>query len=164
MVIDLRRPEARERLAAALGVARWANEVSAYSPYPSVYALVAAAERAAAALTDAELDEALSHHPRIGDRPRGNGSNERLSSREQAGLGSPQEELDAAIARGNEAYEQRFGRVFLVRAAGRDRRQILDELHRRMTNGPAVEAEEAKNELRQIMALRLVAMFGEEDQ
>ena len=34
----------------------------------------------------------------------------------------------AAIAAGNAAYEERFGRVFLIRAAGRTPEQILAEL------------------------------------
>ena len=36
--------------------------------------------------------------------------------------------VTAAIAAGNAAYEERFGRVFLIRAAGRSPEQILAEL------------------------------------
>ena len=34
-------------------------------------------------------------------------------------------EVTAAIAAGNAAYEERFGRVFLIRAAGRSPQEIL---------------------------------------
>lgn len=160
-MIETDTADARERLTAALGVARWVDEVAASGPYPTVEAIVEAGDGAAAALTDAELDEAVSHHPRIGERASGDGTSVRLSAEEQGGLGAAAEGVDAAIARGNEVYEQRFGRVFLIRAAGRSRQEILDELQRRLKNEPETEAAEAKEQLRQIAALRLGSLFGE---
>ncbi len=161
-MIDTSTGSARERLTAALGVRRWVQAVGEGGPYASVDDLVAAGEAQAAALTDDELDEAVAHHPRIGERASGDGTSVRLSADEQGGLGAAAEGVDAAIARGNEVYEQRFGRVFLVRAAGRDRQQILDELQRRLKNDPQDEAQEAKQQLREIAALRLRALFGDE--
>lgn len=161
-MIDTSSAAARERLSAALGVRRWVAEVADGGPYATVDDLVAAGDGAAAALTDAELDEAVAHHPRIGERASGDGTAVRLSAGEQAGLGEAAEGVDAAIARGNEVYEQRFGRVFLVRAAGRDRQQILDELQRRLKDDPETEAREAKQQLREIAALRLRSLFEED--
>ena len=161
-MIDAGSPAARDRLSAALGVARWVDEVAAAGPYDSVADLVAEGARAAASLTDAELDEAVGHHPRIGQPPAGEGTSSRLSAGEQAGLGRNDEGDDAAIARGNEVYEGRFGRVFLIRAAGRSRQEVLDELQRRLKNDEDTETAEAKEELRQIAALRLEALFGED--
>jgi 2-oxo-4-hydroxy-4-carboxy-5-ureidoimidazoline decarboxylase len=161
-VIDAGSPAARERLSAALGVARWVDEVAAAGPYASVGALVSAGQGAAATLTDAELDEAVAHHPRIGQGPAGDGTASRLSAGEQAGLGRNDEGVDAAITRGNEVYETRFGRVFLIRAAGRSRQEVLDELQRRLKNDEAAEAAEAKEQLRQIAALRLATLFEED--
>ena len=152
----------RERLSAALGVARWVDEVAARAPYSGVDELVRIGREAATPLSDAELDEAVAHHPRIGERPQGEGSSQRLSAGEQGGLGAADEGLDAAIARGNRVYEERFGRVFLIRAGGRNREEVADELQRRLTNAPAEEAEEAKEQLRQIMELRLRTLFAEE--
>lgn len=158
-MIDPQSDEGRDRLSAALGVRRWVDEVAAGAPYPDVDALVSAGERAAAALTDAELDEAVAHHPRIGQRADGSATSSRLSEGEQAGLGRRDEGVDAAIARGNEVYEQRFGRVFLIRAAGRTRQEVLDELQRRLKHDDATEADEAKAQLREIAALRLRSLF-----
>ncbi|HEV7623730.1 MAG TPA: 2-oxo-4-hydroxy-4-carboxy-5-ureidoimidazoline decarboxylase [Amnibacterium sp.] len=155
-MIDAGTGEARERLETALGVRRWVDEVAAGGPYPTVEALVAAAEAAGADLGDDELDEAVSRHPRIGASDASD-----LSAGEQAGLGRADEGVDAAIARGNEVYEQRFGRVFLIRAAGRTRREVQDELQRRLKNDPADEAAEAKQQLREIAAQRLAALFGD---
>ena len=58
-MIDAGSSEGRERLTAALGVARWVDEVAAGGPYDSLAALIAAGDRASDSLTDAELDEAL---------------------------------------------------------------------------------------------------------
>ena len=159
-MIDPRDRASRDRLRAALGVGRWVNAVACGGPYPSTAALVGPGE-AAAELSDAELDEAVAHHPRIGERASGDGTAIRLAADEQAGLGEQQEGTDAAIARGNAVYEQRFGRVFLIRAAGRTRQEVLDELQRRLRNDEATEAAEEKEQLRQIAALRLRSLFGE---
>lgn len=161
-MIDPRDSESRDRLRAALGVERWVDAVASGGPYPSVGALVAAGEAAAAELSDAELDEAVTHHPRIGEGAAGDGTAIRLSADEQAGLGGAEEGTDAAIARGNTVYEQRFGRVFLIRAAGRTRQEVLDELQRRLRNDEEAEAVEAKEQLRQIAALRLRTLFGDD--
>ena len=161
-MIEVSGTASRARLTAALGVQRWVDEVTAGGPYASVDALVAAGDAAAANLTDAELDEAVVHHPRIGERAAGDGTAVRLAAGEQAGLGRAGEGTGAAIARGNAVYEQRFGRVFLVRAAGRTRNDILDELQRRLKLDPDDEAAEAKQQLRQIAALRLRALFQED--
>jgi 2-oxo-4-hydroxy-4-carboxy-5-ureidoimidazoline decarboxylase len=158
-VIDAQSPDARDRLAAALGVRRWVDEVAAAGPYSSVDELVEAGERAAADLSDAELDEAVAHHPRIGPLAEGDGASSLLSASEQATLGPNDEGVDAAIARGNEVYERRFGRVFLIRAAGRSRQEVLDELQRRLKDDDATEVAEAKRQLREIAGLRLRTLF-----
>ena len=61
----------------------------------------------------------------------------------------------ARLVAGNAAYEERFGRVFLIRAAGRDADQILGELDRRLQNDDATERAETVDNLRQIALLRL---------
>jgi len=160
-VIDLPEADLRERLTAALGVQRWVSSVIAAGPFHSVAALAEFGRASATPLSMAELDEAVSHHPRIGDAPVGTGAAQSLSHGEQAGLGAAEEGTDAAIARGNRVYEERFGRVFLIRAAGRSRQEILDELQRRLKNTPEDEAEEAGEQLRQIMELRLRTLFAE---
>ena len=58
----------REVLLESLSVPRWADDVLAGQPYADQEELLAAADRAARELTDEELDQALSGHPRIGER------------------------------------------------------------------------------------------------
>ena len=138
----------REQLLSCLSVPRWADAVLAGEPYVDRSALLSAADVAARSLSEEELEQALSAHPRIGER---GGSQ---SQREQAGV-DPSDRLVA----GNAAYEERFGRVFLIRAAGRDAEAILAELDRRLGNDDATERAETVDNLRQIALLRLEALL-----
>lgn len=145
--------EAVATLMACAAVPRWAREVAAGRPYPDVPAVLARA-RGAAPWTDDEVEAALARHPRIGERPSTAGADAEHSRREQAGVGDDPEVL-RRLAAGNRAYEDRFGHVFLIRAAGRDAAQILAALETRMGNDPAAERRVAAEQLREIAVLRL---------
>ena len=140
----------RETLLGCLAVPRWADDVLAGQPYDDRQALLDAADRAAQELTDDELAQALSGHPRIGE-PGG-----QQSQREQSGVDTG-DETQRRLREGNAAYEERFDRVFLIRAAGRDAEEILAELDRRLGNDDATERAETVDNLRQIALLRLEA-------
>jgi 2-oxo-4-hydroxy-4-carboxy-5-ureidoimidazoline decarboxylase len=138
----------REVLLGCLSVPRWADDVLAGQPYADENALIAAADAAARDLSDDELAQALSGHPRIGER---GGAQ---SQKEQSGVDTG-DETQARLKAGNAAYEERFDRVFLIRAAGRSADQILTELDRRLLNDDATERAETVDNLRQIALLRL---------
>ncbi|MBO3084674.1 2-oxo-4-hydroxy-4-carboxy-5-ureidoimidazoline decarboxylase [Cellulomonas fengjieae] len=147
-------PETRSLLTTALHVRRWVDEVASGCPYPSLDALVGVADLAARPLSTAEVDEALSAHPRIGATTTG------LSTAEQSASATDDPALVAAMDAGNRAYEERFGRIFLIRAAGRSRTEILDELHRRLGLSDDDESAEVADQLRQIALLRLRTLFA----
>jgi 2-oxo-4-hydroxy-4-carboxy-5-ureidoimidazoline decarboxylase len=144
----------REVLLGCLSVPRWADDVLAGQPYADQQALLAAADRAARELTDEELDQALSGHPRIGER---GGAQ---SQKEQSGVDATRTDTAERLKAGNAAYEERFDRVFLIRAAGRDADEILGELDRRLQNDDATERAETVDNLRQIALLRLEAALS----
>lgn len=139
-----------------LDVQRWIDAVVDGRPYASVAEAVARGGRVLQQqpLTGPELSAALAHHPRIGERAPGESREAALSRGEQAGLG-----LDAtveeALRSANAAYEARFDRVFLIRAAGRDAAEILAECRRRTANDPVTEEREVADQLGQIALLRL---------
>lgn len=161
--LDLTEPELREGLTACLAVPRWVDQVAGRAPYASVAELVEVAGDAAVTLSPDEIDQALSHHPRIGEAPTGAGRSEDFARSEQAASASEDEDLAAQLARGNRSYEETFGRVFLIRAAGRSRREILSELHRRLRLDPVAELGEVAHELREIALLRIPQLFGHLD-
>lgn len=138
-----------------LPVRRWVSAVRDGRPYAGWPDLEATASEAARTLTDDELAAALAAHPRIGERASGDRHNAAASAREQAGVDGADVEVARALASGNAAYEDRFGRVFLIRAAGRSSAQILAELSRRLGNDDAAEREETVGQLRDIALLRL---------
>jgi 2-oxo-4-hydroxy-4-carboxy-5-ureidoimidazoline decarboxylase len=77
------------------------------------------------------------------------------SAREQAGVDPGAGDTAARLAAGNAAYEERFGHVFLIRAAGRSAEAILGQLDRRLGNDQQTERREVADNLRQIALLRL---------
>lgn len=149
----------REALLSCLGVERFAADVVAGGPYAGNASLLATADAVAASLTPDEVDAALAHHPRIGERPQGEGQSQRFSRSEQSAAEASDEHLASAIAEGNRAYEERFDRVFLIRAAGRSRAEILSELQRRLTLDDATEAATVASELHDITMLRLASLY-----
>lgn len=137
----------------------WVDALVAGRPYPDVDVLVAHAERLAAGWTDEEVELALADHPRIGERHAGTGASAAMSAREQSGV-STEADLQQRIAAGNAAYEERFGRVFLIRAAGRSAEEVLARLEQRLGNDPATELGVTRGELAEIAALRLRGLFA----
>ncbi|GAA2980614.1 2-oxo-4-hydroxy-4-carboxy-5-ureidoimidazoline decarboxylase [Microbacterium terrae] len=161
-----RLPEADARAVVSVWAAirPWVDAVIADRPYGTVDALAARAAELAAGWTRADLDAALAHHPRIGEKPAGAGAEATASRREQASMTDAAADVTAQIAAGNAAYETRFGRVFLIRAAGRTPDEMLAELQRRLGNDDEAEASEALGQLAEIALLRLRgAMTGASD-
>ena len=150
--------QARSRVTGCLDVPRWVEAVVAGRPYAAREDLLAVAAEAGRRLDDDELARALSRHPRIGERadPRRHDATD--SAKEQAGVDREDAEVVRRLADGNRAYEERFDRVFLIRAAGRDAPEILAELHRRLGNDDETERRETVDQLVQIALLRLERM------
>lgn len=155
------RDDAIAAIKPCLDIARWIDVIVDARPYVDVDALLQHARSAAEPFMQAEIDAALAHHPRIGERARGSGDEAKFSSAEQAGLGAASHAVEDALRQGNLDYERKFGRVFLIRAVGRDRAEILAELRRRMHNDTATELREIGGQLREIALGRLRAIFGD---
>jgi len=153
------RDDATAAVKPALDIPRWISAIVDGRPYASVDALSAAALEVAAPLAEAELDAALAHHPRIGATVDGTSAEAAHSRREQP---SVDDATAAALAEGNRAYEERFDRVFLVRAAGRTAEDILALLHERLGNTDEQELAVVDQQLREIAALRLAAAIETE--
>ena len=157
--------DARALVASWAAVPEWVDRIVASRPYATAAELAGHAAELAAAWSGVELDTAMAAHPRIGERAIGEDPAADASRREQAGMRGADAETAAAIAVGNAAYERRFGRIFLIRAAGRSPEEILAEVHRRLTLDPSDEQREAITQLAEIAMLRLrsaVALEGTE--
>lgn len=127
----------------------WVEHALAGRPYPDVESLRRNSDAATAALDDAGFAQALAAHPRIGARVSGR------SGAEQAGMAGADGELRARLAAANAAYEQRFGRVYLICATGLSAAELLDRCEERVGNDPVTERAVALGELAKINRIRL---------
>jgi allantoicase len=142
-------------LLACCASTRWARQVAAGRPYADLARLRSANARVWWSLEEADWDEAFSAHPRIGDR-----TGPAHTRREQAGTADAAAATLQALERGNRAYEERFGRVFLICATGKSADQMLAALETRLDADAAEELRTAAEEQRQITDLRLAAMLS----
>lgn len=136
-------------------VTRWCEVIADGRPYDSVDDLVVEAAAAADPFTAEEIEAALAHHPRIGERADGDSREEALSRSEQTGVDPADAEVQQALREGNRRYEEQFGRVFLIRAAGRSAQEILSALRDRLQNDAVAEERIVAGQLREIALLRL---------
>ena len=146
---------AHDALAACCASPTWVAEVAAGRPYATRTALLNATEAACRRLSDADLEEALAAHPRIGDRAAGTSAEAQWSRQEQASVSHSDDATRTHLHQANLAYEERFGRVFLIRAAGRSPAEMLVEARRRLGNDEATERAEVTEQLGQIARLRV---------
>ena len=127
-------------------------------PFGSHQQLLADAREVWWSLEPLDWREAFTHHPKIGDREvlRSRFASTRgLAETEQAGVASAADDTLDALARGNQAYEDRFGYIFIVCATGKTADEILALLQARMTNDAAPEIRIAAEEQAKITAIRL---------
>lgn len=146
--------EAVALLRPLVNIPGWAKKVSDGRPYSSVEQALQSAEAACESWQPDDITRALSAHPRIGERAKGSGKEAQLSRGEQATLNISQQTIIDALHDGNQRYEQRFGRVFLIRAKGRSSEDILENLQRRLQNSPEAEYQETAQQLKEITLLR----------
>lgn len=145
-----------EELRACCAADAWVARVQAARPVPSVKALLDLSDDTVLSLDDAGLDQALAAHARIGERRLGSTTEDRWSRTEQAGALGAGDDVAQRLAEGNLDYEQRFGHVFLIRAAGRTAEEMLAALTERLRNDPRTERDVVRRELAEIVRLRLL--------
>ena len=141
-----------ERTALACCASRaFAKAIADGRPYPDPAALLTAVDATFKALSWDDIVEAMSEHPRIGDRAVRGG----MSAAEQSGAAAAGDEVRQGLADGNVAYEQRFGHIFLICASGLSGLQMLDQLRARLEHDEEAERAVVRDELRKITRLRM---------
>jgi 2-oxo-4-hydroxy-4-carboxy-5-ureidoimidazoline decarboxylase len=149
-----------EELRACCAADAWLTRVQAARPIPSVKALLDLSDDTVLSFDAAALEQALAAHARIGERRLGSTTEDRWSRTEQAGALGAEASLAEQIAAGNRAYEERFGHVFLIRAAGRSAEEMLAALTERLRNDPQTEQDVVRRELADIVRLRLLKVVN----
>ena len=164
---------ARAALERCCGAGAWVERMIGGRPYRNATGLLAAAERAADKLRPADWIEAFAHHPKIGDRAARAAtsasavagaratSEAAWAGEEQRGAATAAPATLEALARGNRAYERKFGYIFIVCATGKSAEEMLALLQARLGNDPDTELVNAAREQRAITRLRLEKLLAE---
>lgn len=140
------------------GSRAWARAMAVRRPIQTEVDLLAACDAIWKDLPVSDWIEAFQGHPRIGDAKAPSAASSQSvawSRTEQQKVETAGDAVKAALAEGNRAYEQRFGRVFIVCATGKSAQEILEILERRLRNDDQTELLEAAEQQRQIAHLRL---------
>jgi 2-oxo-4-hydroxy-4-carboxy-5-ureidoimidazoline decarboxylase len=155
--------EAADQLRACCGSSRWVDAMVAGRPFASVERLLSVAEGNWRATGPEDWDEAFAHHPRIGEHQAAasvSANAKTWSAGEQGAAARSGGAARAALAEANAAYEAKFGRIYLVCAAGRSAEELLADIAERMLNNPERERAVAAEEQWKITRLRLQNLIG----
>lgn len=153
----------RESLRNCCGSTRWADEMLALFPVADTNHLYEAAVSVWRNCDEGDWREAFGHHPRIGDiegLKKKFAATADWASQEQAGTGGASMEVLKALAEGNEAYERRYGYIFIVCATGKTAEEMLGLLEERMGNEPKEELLIAMGEQEKITRIRLEKLLS----
>lgn len=152
-------PELEAALRACCGSNAWVRAMlDKRAHFAELDAVKKLAAEAWSALPAKDWDEAFKAHPRIGeqkaDRPQ--------SAVAQGWSGSEQSKVTQAPARvleelkaANKAYEDKFGRIYIVCATGKSAEEMLAIAKERMQSDPETELRRAAGEQQKITELRL---------
>lgn len=155
--------EKRALLHKCCGSTTWVNNMIAAPPAEDLVDLLEIAEEQWYACHEADWREAFSQHPRIGDvdsLKEKFAATAQWAEGEQSSVKEASEQTLQQLAAGNQAYEQRFGYIFIVCATGKSADEMLQLLNQRLYNNPEVEIQMAMEEQLKITKLRLEKLFG----
>ena len=142
---------------------RWAKLLVERRPFASLDALHQAAEAAWSEMQEADWLEAFAGHPKIGDVSSLRAKyahTHQLASGEQASVQHADEAVLRRLAEGNNAYEDKFGFIFIVCATGKSAAEMLALLEARLPNSRAQELANAAKEQGKILHIRIDKRFS----
>jgi 2-oxo-4-hydroxy-4-carboxy-5-ureidoimidazoline decarboxylase len=148
-----------EQLRACCAADAWLGRMSLARPFPSAKSALDVSDEIVLGFDDAALEQALAVHARIGERRLGVTTEDRWSRSEQAGALTVEADVQERLADGNRRYEERFGNVFLIRAAGRSAEEMLAALEERLGHDDDTERDVVRRELAEIVRLRLLKVM-----
>jgi allantoicase len=153
---------ARAALLDCCGASAWAQAVADRRPFHEAAQLFTAATEIWEKIGKDAWLEAFSHHPKIGERKPAAGQtaeSQRWSEQEQRTAAYAAASVFDELAHANQAYQARFGYIFIVCASGKSADEMLALLHERMKNDPETDLRVAAGEQAKITRLRLEKML-----
>lgn len=161
----LSQADATSKLLTCCTSASWAHSVASARPFTDIDDVLASSDKAwqEAQIEEANLLEAFDGHPQIGnvDSLKEKYRNTQDSAaHEQSGANNAGMEVIEALAKGNQAYLDKFGFIFIVFATGKSAQEMLDLLLARLPNDRDTELRNAAAEQNKITRLRLQKLLG----
>ena len=150
--------EALQEFLKCCGSARWANAMVDGRPYENLEELTRTASEVWWTLGQPDWLEAFRSHPKIGEKKPADEvstQSKHWSGQEQAGVQTAAQETLDSLAQLNREYEDKFGFIFIVCAAGKSAGEMLAILRQRLTNNVEAELPIAAAEQAKITELRL---------
>lgn len=132
--------------------------MNAAFPFSDRDALLQKADDVWNGLSESDWREAFAHHPKIGDvesLKKKFATTASLASNEQASVKQASQQTLQSLTRGNDAYEEKFGFIFIVCATGKSAEEMLRILQSRLPNNREEEIKIAAAEQAKITTLRL---------
>ena len=154
----LDKPALREVLGLCCGATAWIEGMLDVFPVATSSLLLQEADRIWYSCEEMDWREAFTHHPRIGDLESLRlkwASTGQWAEGEQSGVKEASEDVLEKLAAGNEAYEKKFGYIFIVCATGKSAMEMLELLRARLGSTVETEIRIAMGEQNKITRIRL---------
>lgn len=155
--------ELREHLAVCCGSTNWQTALMQLRPFSDTADLFDKSLQAWNSTTESDWLEAFSHHPKIGDLEslkKKFANSRHLAGAEQASVQHADDMILKKLAAGNDAYEKKFGFIFIVCATGKQADEMLALLEIRLPNDRETELKTAAAEQHKITTLRLQKLIA----
>lgn len=150
--------EATKELLQCCGSKRWASATATGRPYSDLETLLATSSDIWWQLDRNDWLEAFRSHPKIGEKKaegQVSAQSQQWSGQEQSGVDSASHETTSSLSALNEAYEKKFGYIFIICATGKTSDEMLTALRERLEHDPETELPIAAEEQSKITDLRL---------
>jgi 2-oxo-4-hydroxy-4-carboxy-5-ureidoimidazoline decarboxylase len=160
---NLTEAEAKEEFLRCCGSTRWAAKMVEGRPYLGEDEMFHFSDKTWSGLGREDWLEAFTHHPKIGDidsLAKKFAGTKQWAEGEQSGVNSAAREVLHELAAGNQAYEKKFGYIFIVCATGKSAPEMLAILTDRLKNDPEKEIKVAMTEQNKITRIRLEKLLN----
>ena len=155
--------EKQSELFNCCGSRAWSEALAKINSFKTLDELKNESDRIWFSLSEKDWKEAFSHHPKIGDvegLKKKFASTAEWASGEQSKVREASEVILSELKENNDAYENKFGYIFIVCATGKSAEEMLALLKKRLINNPAFEGRVAAEEQNKITHLRLDKLFA----
>ena len=147
--------ERRRLLMGCCLCSRWASTLAAEGPFVSIKDIIEKASRCWSEMSEADILEAFSGHPRIGDVKDLEKKYGSSPMEEQAGVRIAKTRTLELLKVKNDEYIEKFGFIFIVFATGKTAEEMLGLLESRLGNSRETELENGAREQSLIFTRRL---------